>query len=257
MNIFKQLYKSSYSTRDISTFRFQGIGKTILFVFLLALITTIPTGIIMSNQIHQGVDLIDSALEQPDFPSFHIENGTLYSDNEEPYISELNNFVFILDGSGSVTLDEIDNYEHSFALLTDEMVLTTFYQAEAIEYRMFEGITLSGDDISSFIGSLKSLLPIIIPIMFLIIYLFTSAILFIQVSILAIIGLLIKKLLDVNLKYRHTWILSTYSLTIPTLFFAIMELLHIQVPFGALLNWAISTIILFLVLKEIPSKKAE
>ncbi|WP_174881655.1 DUF1189 family protein, partial [Metabacillus niabensis] len=40
MNIFKQLFTSIYSPRTISTFRFQGIGKTILFVFILTLVST-------------------------------------------------------------------------------------------------------------------------------------------------------------------------------------------------------------------------
>ena len=42
MNIFKQLIVSLYSPKDIAKFHQQGIGKTILFVFFLTLIS-VPT----------------------------------------------------------------------------------------------------------------------------------------------------------------------------------------------------------------------
>ncbi|MGQ0517969.1 DUF1189 family protein, partial [Bacillus sp. D-CC] len=42
MSIFTQLVKSVYSPKDMALFRFQKIGKTILYIMLLCLITTIP-----------------------------------------------------------------------------------------------------------------------------------------------------------------------------------------------------------------------
>ncbi|MEH7657359.1 DUF1189 family protein, partial [Bacillus velezensis] len=42
MSIFTQLAKSVYSPKDMALFRFQKIGKTILYIMLLCLITTIP-----------------------------------------------------------------------------------------------------------------------------------------------------------------------------------------------------------------------
>lgn len=40
LNIFTALWKSTYSPADIAKTRFQGIGKAILYVFLLSVLFT-------------------------------------------------------------------------------------------------------------------------------------------------------------------------------------------------------------------------
>lgn len=52
------------------------------------------------------------------------------------------------------------------------------------------------------------------------------------------------------------WKLSAYSLTLTTVFFAIMSALNTPVANSFLLNWVINFIFLYLVVKEIPAKKA-
>ena len=63
MNIFKQFYKSMYSPKDIAVFRFQGIGKTILYVFFLTLLSLIPAIYYLSSSPISGVDTIQSSLK--------------------------------------------------------------------------------------------------------------------------------------------------------------------------------------------------
>ncbi len=53
------------------------------------------------------------------------------------------------------------------------------------------------------------------------------------------------------------WKLSAYSLTLTTVFFAIMSALNTPVANSFLLNWVINFIFLYLVVKEIPAKKSK
>lgn len=62
MNIFKQLFKSLYSPKDIAFYRFQGIGKTILYVFFLTLLSVIPTVYYFSAAVINGLDAAQTAV---------------------------------------------------------------------------------------------------------------------------------------------------------------------------------------------------
>ncbi|WP_146908421.1 DUF1189 family protein, partial [Bacillus paralicheniformis] len=55
---------------------------------------------------------------------------------------------------------------------------------------------------------------------------------------------------------KHLWVMSAYSITLATVFFAIMDALEAVVPSQFLLNWFVNFIILFLAIKETPSSKA-
>jgi hypothetical protein len=254
MSIFKQLIKSLYSPKDIVMYRFQGIGKTILFVFLLSLLSLLPAAISLTNDFTDGVRSLDTAMRDDQLPSFEISDGSLTMSSEEPYISDQGDFVIIIDDTNSISTTEVSQYGNALAFLSTEVVLSSQYQSESIEYSLLEGISLSNKDISSYITTLQSSIPIIVPIMLIIMYIFTSGIKFIEVSVAGIIGLALRNILRLNLKYRHTWIIAAYSMSIPTVFFMIMDTLHIIVPYSGTLNWLLITFIMYLALKEIPKK---
>ncbi len=87
MSIFTQLVKSVYSPKDMALFRFQKIGKTILYIMLLCLITTIPRTFFYGSFIQDSVTMVNQAIEK-DLPDFKIENGELKADIEEPIQKE-------------------------------------------------------------------------------------------------------------------------------------------------------------------------
>jgi hypothetical protein len=254
MNIFKQFLKSLYSPKDIAKFRFQGIGKTILFVFLLTLLSILPTTFKFASVINNGLELTKDALKE-DVPPFIIKDGKLTSESKTPYIFEDKGIKIIIDGTGSVDQSNIDQSETVLALLENEFVFMAGGQAQVSNYSMFPEMNLTNQDIVEFLQSLEGLKYIFLPIMILIIYIFSSGIKFIEVSILALFGLLVKNLLKKNVTYRHTWRIAAYSVTLPTVFFTVMALLQTQVPNGFIINWFVSIMVLTLAIKEIPVKR--
>jgi hypothetical protein len=85
--------------------------------------------------------------------------------------------------------------------------------------------------------------------------LFSSAVKFIEISILALLGLIMKNRTGRKLNYGHIWRMSAYSVTLPTIFFTIMSAIQTQVPSTFLIHWAVALIVLYLAIKETPQAK--
>lgn len=254
MNIFKQFGKSIYSPKDIAKFRFQGIGKTILFVFFLTFLSVLPTTYYFSTAISNGLVVTQKTLKE-EMPPFVIENGQLSLESSKPVTIEREDFNIILDPTGTIEKKDLKDTENTIALLKDEFLLMAGGQSQSYSYSMFKDMKITNQDLLHFLHTLDSLKIIFIPLIFLVIYVFSSGIKFIEVSILAVFGLFVINLLRRNVPYRQAWRLAAYSVTLPTVFFTIMAWLQTQVPNGFIINWFVGIIVLILVIKEIPMKK--
>jgi maltodextrin utilization protein YvdJ len=254
MNVFKQLLKSCYSPKDISMFRFQGIGKTILYVFLLTLISILPSIYYFSTAITEGVSSAKETVKQ-EFPDFVIKNGQLKSDMKEPLTINQNGFVIIFDSSGKANVDDLKNIANGVGFLKNDLVFVAGGQTQSYSYSMAQDLSVNKTELMDLIDNIDSSLIIFLPILFIVIYIFSSGIKFIEISILALFGLLLKNMSERKLEYRHLWRMSAYSVTLPTLFFMIMDALKTVVPAGFLIHWFVAFIVLFLAIKEIPQMK--
>lgn len=255
MNFFSQLSKSLYSPKDIASYRFQGIGKTIIYVFLLTLISVIPAAYYTSVGINEAVSATKETLESK-FPSFTIENGELTAATKEPITINNGNFTIILDPTGAVEQEDMRGMDATFAMLKNEAVLAAGGETNSFPYTLVGEEKMTKADVLKLINSASSSLPIFIGLLFIAIYIFSSGIKFIEISFLAVFGLLLKNLVGKNLQYKHLWRIAAYSITLPTIFFTIMSLLKTAVPYSVLLNWFVAMMILLLTIREVPSPKS-
>lgn len=253
MNIFKQFYKSLYSPKDIALFRFQGIGKSILYVFLLSFLSIVPTSFYLSTAIIEGVNAAQQSLAE-EFPDFTIKDGALDSESSAPVESTINGFTLYFDSTGSLELNDLTT-NNGLALLSNEFVFIAGGELTSYPYTMIEGADLTKEDAVNLLNNADSALFILIPILILVIFLFSSAVRFIEVSVLALLGVLFKNVSGRKLQYRHLWRMAVYSITLPTLFFAIMAFLQTSVPGGFWLYWLVSLSVLYLAIKEVPASK--
>jgi len=254
MNIFKQFFKSIYSPKDIALFRFQGIGKTILYVFFLSFISILPSIFYFSTSLSTGIDTARSVIKD-EIPSFSIKNGQLEADIKVPKTIDKNNFTIILDPTGAIAEKDVEAQNNAFALLKDEFVLAAGGKSQTYPYSMLQGMDITKSNFLDFINSLESLKFIIIPVASIFIYLFSSASSFIEVSVLALIGLAIKNLTGRKLKYGQLWRMAAYSETLPTVFFTIMSAIKTYVPNSFIINWFVIVIVLYLAINETPKPK--
>ncbi|MGM0844231.1 MAG: DUF1189 domain-containing protein [Bacillota bacterium] len=254
MNIFKQLYRSLYSPKDIAAYRFQGIGKTILYVFLLVLVSILPAAyslaIFSSEAIEESITAVES-----DLPDFSIEDGVLVSGSQEPVTVKKDHLTFVLDSSGSIQISELSNENNAVALLKDEFALIIGGQAQPYSYSLFDGFNADNGELVAFLETLNSLKGIMLSVFIALLYLFSAGVTFIKVSIFALIALLFANALHRKLPYRQAWRITAYSITLSTIFFTIMEMLNTFVPGRFFLDWIVTSVVLYLTIKEIPQKK--
>ncbi|WP_082791725.1 DUF1189 domain-containing protein [Bacillus nakamurai] len=250
LNIFTALFKSTYSPRDIAKTRFQGIGKAILYVFLLSLLFTLPSAYYLCSGTVNSMNGFKTVLEK-DFPDFTISNGELKTKAAAPKESEANGFVMVFDPTDAYGTKQIEAKQNAIGILKNKMVLAIDGQATEMNYSLMPA-DLTKKEIMSALNQNKTMIVTVLSIL---LYIITSAGKFIEVSFLAVIGLFLKNAQRKTLNYQQLWKLSAYSITLSTIFFTIMRALVITVPSEFIVNWFVNFIILFLVLKEIPSKK--
>ncbi|MEA1853113.1 DUF1189 domain-containing protein [Cytobacillus sp. FSL W7-1323] len=256
MNIFKQFISSIYSPKDIATFRQQGIGKTIGYVFFLTFLSIIPTIFFLSTSVFNGVQSMESTI-MDDLPEFEIANGTLQANETAPITVENDGVTIIFDSNNIVKKDEILQTNDTIAILQDELVFISGNNQQSYSYSMLGDINIDKSTVIELIQTADSWLIILISIFAIVLYLFSVAMRLIEISIIALIGIMIVRIVQKTLPYRYMWRIAAYSITLSTVFFIIMDTLQTVVPNGALINWLISIIILMLAIKEIPHQKKE
>ncbi|MGG3798138.1 DUF1189 domain-containing protein [Metabacillus fastidiosus] len=251
MNIFKQLVKSIYSPKTIAMFRLQGIGKTILYVFLLSLIATLPMAFYFGNSLASGLKEFDKTL-QNELPNFSIENGTLISEDGKAIEIRKEDFIIIFDPSDTYSDNELNNKENALAFLKNKFVIVSNGISQPFEYKVLNQ-DLSKQELIEITKQFDSLVPLMLAILFIIMYLVNSFTKFIDITVLALFGIIFKNAFNRKLNFKQIWIVSAYSITMATIFFTLMDAFQAVVPFAFTINWFVHLIILHLVIKEIPA----
>jgi hypothetical protein len=254
MNLFQQMYKSIYSPKDIVTFRFQGIGKTIRYVFLLVLISILPTTVQFITFSSSSLQSVKESLEN-DLPSFTIENGSLSSEENQPMTVEKDDMIILFDSTGEMEEDDLELERNTIAFLENKLVVISDGNRQTNSYSAFSQFPVTDEMIIDVIDSILSLKWILLPAALLVLYLFASGLMFLKVSIFAMIGVLIAQLIKRNMNYRQSFRVAAYSATLSTLFFTLMKVLQTSITAAPLLDWFVMTVIMYLVVKEIPRPK--
>lgn len=254
MNIFKQFAKSIYSPKEVALFRFQNIGKTIGYVFLLMFISSLLSGISLGVDFVRWASITNEKIVN-ELPNFKLENGILKSELETPIIQESQDFTFIFDTTGQVSKDDVFKYHNAIGLLKEEAVFISDTEKQQLPYSTLGDLSINKNTIVGFTNKLDSIVLVLLPVLFIFIYLFQTSLKFIGISILALIGTMLAKQTNRKLRYSNLWILSAYAVTIPTIFFSIINALKIFIPFAFLLYWITATIVLYLIIIEIPKSK--
>ncbi|WP_158553588.1 DUF1189 domain-containing protein [Peribacillus saganii] len=252
MNIFKQFIRSLYSPKDIAGFRTQGMGKTVLYVFLLTLIAIIPSAYHFTTAFTQGAETVRETMAN-EIPAFEIKEGVLEAESKEPTIFEKDGLTIFVDDTGEMTKEDIQAKSASgVGLLRNEFVFYGPGGLQSYPYSMLSGMHITNETLADMLVSLESMLVIIIPIFLLVLFGFSAAIQFVEITLLAFFGMFLKTILGRNLPYSLIWKLTAYSITLPTVFFAIMGALNTPVRGGHLVDWFASLVVLYLAIKDIP-----
>lgn len=250
MNIIKQFFCSHYQPHTIASFKRQKIGRAILYVFLLMLITSLPLIILTVSNFNSLYYDVDEQLRG--FPDFTIENGVLQSD-EGTFITETDDgATIIFDPDGEYTPADLDEYDEGIAMLQRDAVILTNDIHESFSYQQ---ATFNKADLVSLSDTIGGSLVIILTVIAVLIYLVNSAMKFIGVTVLAAIAMFLKRNVYSQLKYSQAWVLSAFAVTLPTTLFALFDMIQFDFPFQFAIYWVIAITMMNLVLRHLAMTK--
>ncbi|QQK75869.1 DUF1189 domain-containing protein [Salicibibacter cibarius] len=252
MNIWKSFFYSLFSPTMIGQFRRQKIGRTILYVFLLVLITNIPAAISISSFAVTAGERLQHVLSE-DIPDYEVESGTLAAESEQtPYTTHIDNTLVILDDSGQITPNDLAGEANVTALLEDRAFMVADGTVEQLEYGAF---SFTKAELQEATGSFLELLPAFIALILILLYLFASGMKFIGVFAISAIGLLLKKIYPARLQYGHIWVMSAYIATLPSVIGTFLDFIGRNGDASFWIYWLIAIVMSILVFRTLPIPK--
>ncbi|GGE74100.1 DUF1189 domain-containing protein [Priestia taiwanensis] len=255
MSIFTQFIRSFYSTKDIASYRFQKIGKTILYVFFLALLAALPMIYHLYSISNKELQFVKTVAAE-ELPDFEIKNGVLETANPTQIVKERPDFTFIFDPNVTEIPSTYKNNPVTIAVLKDKFIANIPGQEQTVMYDTLGDSPMTKQHVMDLFQTLEDIAPILFGIVAVIMYLYTCFTQFFYTTIFAALALLLRRQTPQKLTYKHLWTMTAYAMTIPTVFFIIMDALMITIPFSHFLLYSFVTmLILFLSLREIPTPK--
>jgi hypothetical protein len=119
----------------------------------------------------------------------------------------------------------------------------------------FGNYGLNPDQMQKFASSLDGIFPIIVAVIYMVMYILFSGILFSGVSLIAGCAIPVSNIVGKRLSYRHLWVISCYSITLPSVLLTILFTFNVHIPFSFFWFWLFSFIICVLAIKKITAKK--
>ena len=187
MNVFSLLLKGIYSPKDIARARFTGIERP--FYSSLSF---------RSSQLSPGLsyeprdfkcDVRISTCDKKIYPTFPLKrnasSGSKHADRKEE-----NGITIIFDPAEKIKSSELESKQTAIALLKEKAVIAIDGQMTDIPYQLLGG-TLTKDELASVTNQNQA---IIIPVICVLLYLSTAALMFISATFLAMLGTFIKRM---------------------------------------------------------------
>ncbi|EIT85183.1 hypothetical protein A374_10585 [Fictibacillus macauensis ZFHKF-1] len=248
------IFKKSLLPSTLSQLRFSSVKKAIGYLFVLILLTSLPYSIILSATIQEGVHAFKEGITTG-ISSFTIEKGQFHSELTQPLISQHNGVTVIFDSTGTYSPQDVLKQKNVIAFLQKDIIFSLQNTSQISPYASLFKEKLTKKEVEGWIAHYESLLWIIYSLIIIGSYLFALLLKFIGVSVLAIIGLVLASILRKNINYQRLWILAAYTVTLPTILFAVFQLVSLNLPFSFSLYWGFAIVLFYLVLRKIPSAK--
>jgi hypothetical protein len=258
----------------------RSFGYFLLLILAVSIIFSIKYTADARGVIGEVVTWINTEFAErlPEFlPEITIKDGEVSSPAEQPYIHEWEEFVFILDTTGSIMT--IDNYQNGVLITKRTIIVRTIENGkiETEEYDLSmitslnigpgkgegELITFSFQEWrlsvtqqnvtkwSKFIS--RALLPLIV--VFLFFYHFTTK--FIHLLFFSLVSLIANRIVDAGLEYSHLLNIGIFALTPPLALAVLVMVFGLTIPMFWLLYIVVYCAFLIMAIKRCKTRNDE
>ncbi|MDT8715679.1 DUF1189 domain-containing protein [Clostridium sp. 19966] len=188
------------------------------------LLLTVVFGLFVSLSFQKKYMTVLSAIPKvydSKMPEFKIQNGELSTNNNEKLVTEVNGVGVIVDSSVKSSDSLVKKYKQAFAMTEDGMIIKTSGNSIMnIPYRDMFNSDTDKQAARNVVGSIPYFILLLSAII-LVIFICLS---FIYSLLFGAIGLIFKKMRPSKLKFKETYRISVYSLTLPIAVIGIISL---------------------------------
>jgi len=258
----------------------RSFGYFLLLILAVSIIFSIKYTADARGVIGEVVTWINTEFAErlPEFlPEITIKDGEVSSPAEQPYIHEWEEFVFILDTTGSITsLDDyqkgvlitkrtiivrtiedgkIKTEEHDLSMITSLNIGPGKGEGELITFSFQEWrLSVTQENVtkwSKFIS--RALVPLIV--VFLFFYHFTTK--FIHLLFFSLVSLIANRIVDAGLEYSHLLNIGIFALTPPLALAVLAMVFGLTIPMFWLLYIVVYCAFLIMAIKRCKTRNNE
>ncbi|BCZ46584.1 hypothetical protein psyc5s11_26510 [Clostridium gelidum] len=224
-------HKFAYSFFDFAAYKeflVQGLGKSILYMFLVTLIFSTISNINIIDKFNSELSNVETTFIHS-APNFELKNGTLSVGSDEPIYYKYDDQQLIVDTSGKTNKSILDSYSDGIYINSDELIMRQKYTTlQTLKFSNFPELNITKISIQDSMSALKIIFPVLL--------LFLNPIIAFLLNLISgflIIGplsLSISGVMGVKFKCSELCILSFYAMTLPLLLESLISISGIDVP---------------------------
>lgn len=244
--------KFAYSFFDFTAYKdflAQGLGKSVLYIFLVTLLFSTITNFKTIDTINSEISDLQDALVNV-IPNFEFTNGEFSIDSSEPVYYKHNGNILIIDTVNKTNASALDSYSNGMYINSKELIYrqnyTTICSADLSDYSDF---TFTNQSVEKLLLLFQIIFPVVLFICVPIVsFLINLAAGFIVVGPLS---LFISSIMEIRMNYYRACTLSFYAMTLPLLLESLLNVSGIEIDNFYVLFYILSLIYCSLALKEI------
>lgn len=245
-------HKFAYSFFNFAAYKkflVQGLGKSILYIFLVTLIFSTITNINTIDNFNSDISNVEATFIH-DASNFELKNGLLSVDSNEPIYYKHDGEVLIVDTSGKTSSSALDSYSNGVYMDSNILVIRQKYNTiQTINFTDFSEFIVTNKTIEDTLSMAKIIFPIILlilnPIISFLVNLISGFL------ILGPISLFISSFIGVKLNYSKACTLSFYAMTLPLLLESLLNISGIVFPEFFAVFYVVALIYCGLAIKEL------
>lgn len=249
--IWRQFTVSLVSPTKVAGFINTKKRHALAYMSFMLLVCLVPTSIISAMVINSAFSNFHDFMKSEKVPSFVLKNGTLTSDAKQPILTELQGTPIIFDTTGEYTQEKAESKNAGLAILKDRVLINNGGQSQVVLYKNYSDLTLTKKSLNNFLNALADWKWLLIVGYFLIVFTFRYFMLLFITLILAVIGIGINTSLQQRVKYARIWVLTIFTVTLPTAIFEAIKSIGVVIPAEFILYFFICSVMLFFVLREV------
>lgn len=248
IKFFSRLNKSITNISYYNVFTKESLGRSFLYLFLLSLLISFVSAIIISYNTNQGLQSLKDYGKT--IPYFELKNGELNVSGDMPiiYKDPEDNAPIIIDTSGKTDISILNQHEEAVLILKDKIIIKrNSIDKREIAFGEIKELNFNKNTLEKFIPNIKLILNIIViiaVIIFMPIWLFITSLF--SALILSLIGLIIKSITKKEISFNSIYIMSIYSLTLPLILkYIIVFNLPFTIPFFGFMYYGIAAFYIY------------